>query len=79
MNQVVREAFISGKSDFAKMKAIAKAYASKRECSVQEAVYSLMPELWLRKVFPRVIFLNSNMPEKKDIGCSEIRKHWMDL
>ena len=24
-----------------------------------------MPELWLRKVFRRVIFLNSNMPEKR--------------
>ena len=32
---------------------------------MQEAVYLLMPELWLRKVFPRVIFPNSNMPEKR--------------
>ena len=46
------------------MKAIAKAYITKRECSVQEAVYLIMPELWLRKLFPRVIFLNSNLPEK---------------
>ena len=23
-----------------------------------------MPELWLRKIFPRFIFLNSNLPEK---------------
>ena len=24
-----------------------------------------MPELWLRKIFPRFIFLNSNLPEKR--------------
>ena len=23
-----------------------------------------MPELWLRKVFPRVLYVNSNIPEK---------------
>ena len=46
------------------MKAIAKAYIAKRECSVQEAVYLIMPGLWLRKIFSRVIFLNSNLPEK---------------
>ena len=31
-----------------KMKAIAKAYTTKRECSVQEAVYLIMPELCLK-------------------------------
>ena len=53
------------KSDFDRMKAIARAYATKRECSVQEAVYLVMPETWLRKTFPKVLFLNSNMPEKR--------------
>ena len=47
------------------MRAIEKFYTSKRECSVQEAVYLLMPELWLQKPFPGVIFLNGNMPEKR--------------
>ena len=47
------------------MKSIAKAFSTKRECSVQEAVYLLMPELWLRKTFPVVIFANSNLPEKR--------------
>ena len=37
---------------------------SKRECSIQEAVYQVMPELWLRKVFPGVLYVNSNIPEK---------------
>lgn len=41
------------------MKIIARAYATKRECSVQE-----ISELWLNKIFPKVIILNSNLPEK---------------
>ena len=47
------------------MKAIAKGYITNRECSVEEAVYLIMRELWLRKIFPQVIFLNSNLPEKR--------------
>ena len=33
------------------------------ECSVQEAVYHILSELWLLKIFPEIMFLNSNMPE----------------
>ena len=47
------------------MKAIAKGYITNREYSVEEAVYLIMRELWLRKIFPQVIFLNSNLPEKR--------------
>ena len=64
MKQAAIEALAGNKSDYKKMKAIARAYATKRECSVQEAVYLVIPELWLRKIFPAVIFLNSNIPEK---------------
>ena len=35
------------------------------ECSVQEAVYHILSELWLLKIFPEIMFLNSNMPEKR--------------
>ena len=52
-------------SDFERMKAIARTYPTKRECSVQEAVYLVMPELWLRKTFPEVLFLNSIIPVKR--------------
>ena len=45
------------------MKSVAHAYSSKRECSLQEAVYQVIPELWLIKVFPGVLFANSNIPE----------------
>ena len=65
MKQAAKEAFKGNKTDYEKMKAVARAYATKRECSVQEAVYLLMPELWLRRIFPRVIFLNSNIPSKR--------------
>ena len=45
------------------MKSIAETYTIKRESSVQEAVYLIMPEVLLRKTFPEVMFLNSNLPE----------------
>ena len=56
------------------MKAIARAYATKRECPVQEAVSLVVPDLWLRKTFPKVLFLNSNVPEKIYIEYSETKK-----
>ena len=65
MKQAVQDAINGKKSDFERMKAIARAYATKREWSVQEAVYLVMPELWLQKTFPKVLFLNSNIPEKR--------------
>ena len=65
MKQAAKEALNGKKSDYDKMKSIAKAHITKRECSVQEAVYLVMPELWLRKIFPCVIFLNSNLPKRR--------------
>ena len=65
MKQAAKEALSASKTEFEIMKAIAKAYSTKRECSVQEAVYHILPELWLQKIFAKVIFLNSNMPEKQ--------------
>ena len=64
MKQTAKEASLSGKSNFEKTKAVARSYSTKRECSVQEAVYLVMPELWLQQTFPKMIFLNSNIPEK---------------
>ena len=48
----------------------------KRECSVQEAVYHIMPELWLRKTFLAVVLAKTNIPEKRFRVCldkSEIK------
>ena len=47
------------------MKAISKAYTTKREYSVQEAVYQIMPGLSLRKTYQGVVFANSNLPEHR--------------
>ena len=35
-----------------------------RECSVQ-AVYHIMPELWLRKIFSALVFAKTNLPENR--------------
>ena len=45
------------------IEAIASGKCYKTECPVNKAVYPIMPELRFKKTFPRVIFLNSNMPE----------------
>ena len=47
------------------MKTIAKAYLSSREYLVQEAVYQNLPELKLRRIFPAVYFVNTNLPEER--------------
>ena len=39
------------------------AYASNRECSVQEAVCHCLQELW--KIFPGVIYANTTLAEKR--------------
>ena len=36
-----------------------------RECSVQEAVYHILLELKLRRIFPAVYFVNTNPPEER--------------
>ena len=85
MKQALEEANNSNCNKFEQMVQIAKAYSSKRECSVQEAVYQVMPELWLRKTFPKVIFANSNLPENRFRICktekelSELPKYRSDI
>ena len=44
---------------------IAKAYLSNHKCSVQEAVYHILPELKRRRIFPAVCFVNTNLPEER--------------
>ena len=47
------------------MKTIAKAYLSNRGCSLQEAVYHILPELKLRRIIPAVYFANISPPEER--------------
>ena len=52
-------------SKYERMITLAKAYSDNREVSVQEAVYQLMPELWLRKGFPAVSFVSTSLPNER--------------
>ena len=65
MKQAAKEAFENNMHHHDTMKTIAKAYLSNRECSVQEAVYHILPELKLRRIFPAVYFVNINPPEER--------------
>ena len=47
------------------MHELAQAFISSRQLSVQEAVYFCLPELWLRKCFPGVRFVNTSLPRDR--------------
>lgn len=47
------------------LRKIGAAFLSTREVSSQECVYRCMPELWLRKVFAKTVFLSTDLPEKR--------------
>ena len=53
-----------------RMKKQALAFLSHRQCSLQEVVFQLMPELWLRKTFPASVFANTNLPERRYRICN---------
>ena len=65
MKQAAEEAFENNMHHHDTMKTTAKAYLNSRECSVQEAVYHILPELKLRRIFPAVGFVNTNIPEER--------------
>ena len=65
MKQSFKESLEKGAGSYEQTKSVIHAYASKRECSLQEAVYQIIPELWLRKFFQGVLYVNSNIPEKR--------------
>ena len=69
MKQAVQDAFKKELDNYEQMESVANAYTNKRECSIQECVYHILPEQWLRKTFPGVIFANSNVPEKRCRVC----------
>ena len=49
----------------APLEKIAKAYLNSRECSFQEAVYHILPELELKINFPTLYFVNTNLPNER--------------
>ena len=42
-----------------------KKIAYSRQLSVQEAVYNVLPELWLRKCSPGISFINTSLPNNR--------------
>ena len=65
MKQAAKEAYENNIHHHDTMKIIAKAYLNSRECSVQEAVYYILPELKLTRIFPSAYFVNANLPEER--------------
>ena len=47
------------------MKKIAYSFISTHQLSAQEAVYNILPELWLRKCQPEILFINTNLQENR--------------
>ena len=47
------------------LKKVGTAFLSCREVSAQECVYRCMPELWLRKTFPCIVFVNTGLPGER--------------
>ena len=44
---------------------IAHAFTNARQVSVQKAAYLCLPEPWLRKLSPSVLYVNTNIPSKR--------------
>ena len=65
MKQAAKEAFENNIHYHDTMKTIVRGYLSNRECSVQEAVYHMLPELKLRRIFPPVYLVNTILPEER--------------
>ena len=65
MKQAAKEAFENNMHHHDTMKTIVRAYLSNREFSVQEAVYHILLELKLRRIFLAVYFVSTNLPEER--------------
>ncbi|CAB4044054.1 Hypothetical predicted protein [Paramuricea clavata] len=47
------------------LRKIGAAFLSTREVSAQECVYRCMPELWLRNIFPKTLFVSTEFAENR--------------
>ena len=70
-----REAKLSNMNIRDGLKKIGAAFLSTREVSSQECVYRCMPELWLRKIFPKTVFVSSDLPEKRVRVTKTLNEH----
>lgn len=49
-----------------------------RECSLQEAVYDILPKLKIRRIFPAVYFVNTNLLQER-VQVSFLKKELTSL
>ena len=47
------------------LKTIARAYLSNQESLFQDVAYHILPELNLRRIFPALYFIHTNLPGEK--------------
>ena len=66
IKQTAKVAFVNNMHHHDTMKTIAGACLNNRGCSVQEAVYHILSELDLRRIFPAVYFAHISLPEERD-------------
>ena len=68
MKQALKISLENKENSYEQIKTMAQAYASNQECSVHEALYHCLQELWLRNVILMLI----NIPENRfKILCSQ--------
>ena len=69
MKQAAKEAFEKNIHHYDTVKIIAKDYLSNQECPVEAAMYHILPELKLRRIFFLVYFFvnSSNVFNKSNI------------
>ena len=65
MEQVAKETFANNMHHNNALKTISKAHLRNCESSVQEAVYYILLEFQLRRIFPAVYFVNNNLPKER--------------
>ena len=65
MKQTAKEVFENKMDHHDTMKTVAKAYLSNRGCFLQEAVYPVLAELKVSRIFHAVYFVNTNPPDER--------------
>ena len=69
MKRAIEDVFEKKLDNYNQMKLIAHSYVNRRERCDQECVHHVLSGQWLRKTFPSVVFVNSNVPEKRFRVC----------
>ena len=65
ITNAVKEAKNSNLNIRESLRKVGAAFLSTREVSAQECVHRCMPELWLRKIFPKTIYISTELPQNR--------------